>query len=270
MVGWSRGAVTCLMTAHKLFEIFDYTINVNIFAADPVPGGMTTITDNMCHITPNVRNLFVILATGDARSNFVPLDRKTIRILTPRFNDPLYIAPHVHMLPMPGNHTDIVLGYQPSCWGVVPGGLIVRHLAWKFLKFHGTQFEPQWEKGESPDWKPDILVHYYELMMKNAKNNFEKAKYVALLDKIAAGRELTRDVHLYRNHYVTDEKKHMNEHHRFCLSKSFPRPLPYPPPPAEIPKDVLKARAQVTGAPYLSEGRPPKQATMTELGISYK
>ncbi|BAY84705.1 hypothetical protein NIES267_42010 [Calothrix parasitica NIES-267] len=43
IVGWSRGAVTCLKIANKLFELFEDTLNVNIFSVDPVPGGYSKL-----------------------------------------------------------------------------------------------------------------------------------------------------------------------------------------------------------------------------------
>ena len=72
MVGWSRGAVTCLKMANKFFEVYEDTITINIFAADPVPGGFTKETDDVLTIPPNVRNYFAVLAMDDDRANFQP------------------------------------------------------------------------------------------------------------------------------------------------------------------------------------------------------
>lgn len=150
LVGWSRGAVTCLKIANKLFEVFEDTINVNIFAIDPVPGGYTARTQDMLAIPPNVRNYLAVLALDADGSNFQPTDRTDIKLLAPKSEhgkagnsdslNPQHIKPHAHFLPMPGNHSDLVNAKLSSPL-VGNSAKLCRSLAWRFLTQHGTSMQ---------------------------------------------------------------------------------------------------------------------------------
>ncbi|MCP4162121.1 MAG: hypothetical protein GY760_18770 [Deltaproteobacteria bacterium] len=99
IIGWSRGAVTCLKQAYLLNEVLPQ-LKVNILAFDPVPG-----KDPADHeadtrtITKNVKTYWAVLALNERRMNF-------------RCVDPGYIVNKspdswVEFLPMPGNHSDV-------------------------------------------------------------------------------------------------------------------------------------------------------------------
>lgn len=93
IIGWSRGAVTCLKMANKLFEIFEDTLNINIFAIDPVPGGYTTKSLDMLAIPPNVRNYLAVLALDADGANFQATDRTNIKLLAPKIKHGLRWQP---------------------------------------------------------------------------------------------------------------------------------------------------------------------------------
>jgi len=76
MLGWSRGAMTCIKIANALnADTATRTIPVNIFAIDPVPGG-SCINNHMwrsIQMTPNIRMCNVVLSQHDRRSLFALL-----------------------------------------------------------------------------------------------------------------------------------------------------------------------------------------------------
>ena len=101
IIGWSRGAVTCLKTANLLNDVLP-ELDVNIFAYDPVPGMDPSEHDADTRTIPsNVKNYIAILALNDRRENF-------------RCIGPDYIVDNsekgawVEFLPLPGNHSDVV------------------------------------------------------------------------------------------------------------------------------------------------------------------
>jgi hypothetical protein len=224
LTGWSRGAVTTLMLANKLFEIFEDTIDINIFAVDPVPGGVNKVYDNLKLIPPNVRNYAAILALDENGSLFSALDRNHIKLMAPRSQhghggnsdslNPEHIKPHVHFLPFPGNHSDVA-GDGHSCEEVKNSGYLVRHLAWKFLKAHGTVFNKIF------DYSIKDLVTMYEQLIHDFDTIADKAR-----TKIAGGHGIQweRDVCKEREIYVKNPDKYINEHHRFCaFGEKYPK-----------------------------------------------
>lgn len=61
MIGWSRGAVTCIRIAWKLWQVQDANIRnipINIFAVDPVAGAGHTDEIDASTLTPNVKTIW--------------------------------------------------------------------------------------------------------------------------------------------------------------------------------------------------------------------
>ncbi|EAR22423.1 hypothetical protein [Nitrococcus mobilis] len=223
LIGWSRGAVTCLKTANKLFEVFEDTINVNIFAVDPVPGGLNAVTDDIRFIPPNVRNYAAILALDENGCLFEALDRSTVAFMAPRSQhgpggnpdslNPSHVKPHVHFLPFPGNHSDVV-NSGLSSQAVANSPRLIRHLAWKFLRAHGTEFH------SSFDLVPRTVCHLYEQLMTDLPAIAKHARTV-WIGKHGLQRE--REVSSNRGNYVKEPETYLNEHHRMCaLGTSYP------------------------------------------------
>lgn len=228
IIGWSRGAVTCLKIANKLFEVFEDTLNVNIFAIDPVPGGYTKETPDMRNIPPNVRNYLAVLALDADGGNFQPIDRTDIKLLAPKSQhgkggnpDSLNsqrIKPHVHFLPIPGNHSDVV-NVKLSDPLVENSAILCRHLAWQFLTAHGT---PMKQELRLPN---NEVSECYDRMLPELGQIAKKASTGGWLSPVE-GFKTERKVRKHRGEYVREHNQYINEHHRLCALRQD-----YPPAP---------------------------------------
>lgn len=261
LVGWSRGAVTCLKMANQLFEVFEDTINVNIFAVDPVPGGYTTRTQDILAIPPNVRNYLAILALDADGGNFQPTDRTDLKLLAPRSEygrsgnpeslNPQHIKPHVHFLPMPGNHSDLVNAKLSSPL-VENSARLCRYLAGMFLTAWGS---PLHNKFELPLEQVTALYHQ---MLPQLSEIARAASTGGWLSPIE-GFKTERKVRQQRGMYVHDPQQFINEHHRFCiLREKYPAA-----PPEEVfaPQDwVDKQVSQLLDLPQ-------EQTHLSRMGI---
>lgn len=225
IIGWSRGAVTCLKIANKLFEVFEDTLNVNIFAIDPVPGGYTNRTLDILAIPPNVRNYLAVLALDADGGNFQPTDRSDITLLAPKSQhgkggnpdslNPQYIKPHVHFLPIPGNHSDVA-NVNFSHPLVENSAILCRHLAWKFLSLHGTPMAKEFQLSS------DEVSQLYNQMLPKLGEIAKAASKGGWLSPIE-GFKTERAVRKHRKEYVHDPDKYINEHHRLCaLKQDYP------------------------------------------------
>ncbi|HAS3627817.1 TPA: hypothetical protein I6209_000281 [Vibrio cholerae] len=100
IIGWSRGAVTCLKQAYLLNEVLPQ-LKVNILALDPVPG-----MDPVKHevdtrtLTPNIDTYWAVAALNEHRMNF--------RTIGPELIVDQSSNAWIEFLPMPGNHSDVV------------------------------------------------------------------------------------------------------------------------------------------------------------------
>lgn len=131
MVGWSRGAVTCLRLANWMKEFLGDAWTVNIFAIDPVAGidAGTALRDTF-QVPDIVREYVGILAMDEARGDFRPQDLSRIQILDPA-------KTKVSFLPFPGVHRTVVMQKSSALPEV---NNMVRYLAYKFLSDRGTTF----------------------------------------------------------------------------------------------------------------------------------
>ncbi|MBW4429867.1 MAG: hypothetical protein KME50_37355 [Nostoc desertorum CM1-VF14] len=225
IIGWSRGAVTCLKIANKLFEVFEDTLNVNIFAIDPVPGGYTNRTLDILAIPPNVRNYLAVLALDADGGNFQPTDRNQIKLFTPKSQhgkdgnpdslNPQHILPHIHFLPIPGNHSDVVnLNLSHSL--VKNSAILCQHLAWQFLTAHGTPMKQGFPLSS------DKVNELYNQMLPKLNEIAKAASTGGFLSPIE-GFKTERAVRKHRGEYVHEPDKYINEHHRLCtLQQDYP------------------------------------------------
>jgi len=116
LVGHSRGAVTCHMIAHAIHHVFQGNVPCNIFAFDPVPGGIwdfstwweldagdraTLGLDDKTPelLPPNVQNYFGILMERTAKACFGVLGARRLRCAG---------TTNVVHLPLYGKHSDCV------------------------------------------------------------------------------------------------------------------------------------------------------------------
>jgi hypothetical protein len=127
MLGWSRGAVTCIRIAWKLFQSQDANmrqIPINIFAVDPVAGAGHSTEVDATTVTPNVRNYFATLATGELRRFFKPIAGHRLHVAS-------VAQTKAWVVPMPGHHSDTAKMDNNI-------GKLVFNLAYRFLNGCGT------------------------------------------------------------------------------------------------------------------------------------
>ena len=123
MMGWSRGAVTCIRIAHFLNLVPELSkIPINIFAVDPVAGQGHDTEADAHTLGGNVKHYVGTLSVHENRGAFQPMEYNLLRINGCR---------RAVILPMPGIHSDTAKFYNAS-------GKITFHLCAKFLDFHGT------------------------------------------------------------------------------------------------------------------------------------
>ena len=128
MIGWSRGAVTCIRIAYRLYQSQDVNLRhipINIFAVDPVAGAGHSEEIDACTVTPNVKNYVATLAMGETRRFFKPIAGHRLIIQDPN-------ASRAWVLPMPGHHSDTAKNNNQV-------GKLVFNLAYRFLTTAGTQ-----------------------------------------------------------------------------------------------------------------------------------
>jgi hypothetical protein len=125
MMGWSRGAVTCIRIAHfmnKMSEAGLDRIPVNIFAVDPVAGEGANEQVDARTVGSNVRNYVATLAVHENRGGFSPMELNRMTFAS---------SVAVSVLPMPGIHSDTAK-YESAT------GKLTFSLCYRFLEHHGT------------------------------------------------------------------------------------------------------------------------------------
>ena len=205
MLGWSRGAMTCIKIANALnADNATRTIPVNIFAIDPVPGG-SCINNHMwrsIQMTPNIRLCNVVLSQHNRRSLFAPYY-------------PEVLGPFTDVDIMPGDHSTIVEDKA----GRSEAHELVKDMAKRFLMARGTRFS----NGELLSAQ-DILKRYsliaehfddYAHFAKGAGKDWEKR---------FKGERVIRNVNRQECAQMLPVKPQffLNEHHRIVFQSLFP------------------------------------------------
>jgi len=136
MMGWSRGAVTCLRIAWQLFTNktkymsdaaakIAKTIPVNIFAVDPVPGLGHNDEVDAYTLNDNVKNFVATLSLHENRYGFAPVDNSKIKHGS---------GTAAIFLPLTGVHDDTAKETNAA-------GKITFYLCYNFMKFHGSKVD---------------------------------------------------------------------------------------------------------------------------------
>jgi len=210
LVGWSRGAVTCIRIAHKLYEVFGNSITCNIFAVDPVAGmdkGETMLDTRV--LQSNVGHYVGILSMHERRRSFSPQDWSRMAV------DPAVTT--AILLPMPGVHSAQVIPGSP-----VESALVTRNLACAFLTRFGTRLTatPYANLG-SP---VEMSLAYARLVVSLSEHvNYQtKGLKNRLMGLGLRRREFAK--HSKMDAYIRGGKGSywINEHHRACFAKAFP------------------------------------------------
>ncbi|MFH2002400.1 MAG: hypothetical protein ABIK28_22195 [Planctomycetota bacterium] len=176
LVGWSRGAVTCIMLAHAIkaagFTKVIPTLKINIFTFDPVPGAQNdfgTNTDldkfdktgrfgskvDLSSIVNQYSSILMEHITGKLKG-IISKDW-AFKCISPRFKPEEGSGGNATFYPLPGEHADCVM-YKTN-----PAGKIGLHLCHQFLKDNGTDLKTYEMMSNT-----QLLENYSELRMKYA------------------------------------------------------------------------------------------------------
>jgi hypothetical protein len=210
MVGWSRGAVTCMRIANLMYEVFKDEIECNIFAVDPVAGsdaGKKMEDTQVLH--SNVARYVGILAMHEMRSTFKPQDWS--RIKAP--------ATKCIFLPMPGVHNAQVMAGNPP-----ESAYITRSLACGLLLAWGTPVNATPVPALNT---PQAMSFAYARLV------LSLSEHKSYETKSAKGRIGGGTLSLRRRDFATHSKMDtytrggkesywINEHHRACFAGAFP------------------------------------------------
>ena len=216
MIGWSRGAVTCLRMANWITEFLGDGFDINIFAVDPVAGLDTgTRLHDTYFVPPTVKNYIAVLAMDEMRGDFKPQDMSRMQIAN-------IMNTNIAFLPFPGVHNTVVVQKKSGLGEVTQ---VVRALGYKFLTHFGTGFN-------APENVPSHLAMcqlYGAMMIKRDKYRklFGKKGLGGVKNKQMGG-IVRRDVSTNVQQYVgADIHFFVNEHHRKCFELSWPETYRY-------------------------------------------
>lgn len=211
MLGWSRGAVTCIRIANLMKEVFEDTIQVNIFAVDPVAGRDAGTEKEDTYIIPsNVGYFFSIVARDERRNTFAPQDLSRIDIKSTKTRSVC--------LPMPGTHAQQVKHHA----GIKETAEVTWNLAWAFLKHFGTEF--QGSPISRIHTVPLMCDKYGAMRFDIDTKVYEKQQTPSSLANRAVHGVGERSFLKNMDDYVAGGAQgyFINEHHRTCFKRAFP------------------------------------------------
>ncbi|HEX8895194.1 MAG TPA: hypothetical protein VF783_17830 [Terriglobales bacterium] len=193
MAGWSRGAITCFMIAHALYNNPRTAgIEVNVFAFDPVPGPGNFDDPDKVTLPGNVKHYAAVVQEDERRKIFRPtlIDADQ----TPGFKTRFYY--------MPGGHSTAVYRLKNEV------GLIGTYLAHHFLQKHGTQLHNPIRLTPR-----DICELYAKVRINIAQYQGTGGGVLEILG---------RQRRAVRNRFQ-DTAYFINDHHASQFRKTFPR-----------------------------------------------
>lgn len=211
MLGFSRGAVACLMLANRIIKDITHAVEINICAIDPVAGGKAgsdrSKVDNRT-IPPEVKNYLAILATGENRKSFAPQDARSIgqRVNTQ--------ASNVLFLPLPGIHKHL------SKFGTGKTATISRvvwSIAYDFLKKFGSKSKKPKKYVQSD---AEYLSLYTEMLTR--EDDYGALAHGGVGARVVGKGLKSRDVLKNLDLYVVNPEYFINQHHRKCFAACHP------------------------------------------------
>lgn len=293
MIGWSRGAVTCIKLANAICDHFvdgkpysvlkDYKkgyvtgnmvqlypawtakvpaskITLNLFLIDPVPGrfgvtgeefGSKRSVERMPpgekdyqQLPRIVKRCIVTLASDEQRSGFVPLDADKVKILSPKTTTAVWLPfPGIHRTQLRLAPRDPLDAYnKPAVRNLLTGvPKVAWDLAWRFMTGHGSTFE---RKAVSKLLTRTDIVDLYSQMWLQ-KEQYHQARNRGTGQRLQGGLrrrlytgypftsafpEAHKREHLFTAElgvYVKYPGFFINEHHRACFVKKYPRLYAY-------------------------------------------
>jgi hypothetical protein len=194
LVGWSRGAVTCIMLSHSIKEAFaarSPNIKVNIFAFDPVPGGLNDFgTKGKCfdstgrigsfNTLPSIVNEYnAVLMENEGKPGFACISPA-------EFSTAQYLE-----VPLPGSHSDSVKFDKAGNHS----GKIAIHLCHDFLRRNGTVL------AEYKTLSPGSIVESYSALRLNVLMKGSKTRKAGWFRRNIIKNRMRDDVYFINGHH---------------------------------------------------------------------
>ncbi|MGF1755784.1 hypothetical protein L4C33_19600 [Vibrio makurazakiensis] len=214
IVGWSRGGVSCFELANRMLKDNQLShIPVNIFACDPVPGGLNSFKDYK-KLGKNVKQLVCLFAEDERslafKARMPRLDRNT----------------KYYTSMMPGRHATLVGNAHTSGGskgsGLLTGpGLVTRDFMEKVLTGWGTKLK----QGSTLNFSGAKLLELYEQMRSHQKHfdamhsmtyTLKNRIFWTDKDRIGQQRERRFGIPMYRFQFpgiANDYGDAINRHH---------------------------------------------------------
>jgi len=211
LIGWSRGAVTCLRMANMFKGLIPDSIKINIFAVDPVAGGDAGLKKEDTQIIPDtVRNYVAILSMHEKRTTFNPQDLSRIQIKNPQNTK-------VCFLPFPGTHS---MQVQAQKLGKLDSPRkVTYYLAYKFLK----KFDTRFKQGYNPaNYGQGAICDMYA-QMRMDMSDFREHSTSGLSNRLMSkGVFHRREFSKSQMGQYVKISYFINEHHRSVFKRTFP------------------------------------------------
>ena len=219
MIGWSRGAVTCIRQAYEIWR--DSTLGlagvpINIFAVDPVAGASADLERQGSVLYPNVRNYVSVLACGERRRAFYPKTQESLLVADASRTRTAFVH-------FPGIHSDVAkISGEP--------GIVVFDMCARFLGHCGTDV-PAHDSFKS---QPTRLLQCYFNMALGAKRigtrllSNDKAKQTAgWTDKSKGIGNVVKGGGAFKERnlnveQVSGDGAFINVHHEALFERHFP------------------------------------------------
>lgn len=178
LIGHSRGAVAAIMCSHELAYLFP-TARVNIFAIDPVPGGMKVLAKEMMTLGPTVNNFVGVYALDDVSNGFngvVPWPYHGTTQIDPLKKatqaSPAFNVNNYHLIAVPGRHSTIAGNMTKKGDTDVNNlsteaemvGLLVDALARACLRRWGTAIDPSPRDLDTMQTSMSMFAPFYRGM----------------------------------------------------------------------------------------------------------
>jgi hypothetical protein len=236
MGGYSRGALTCLRIANRLYStlkslqpvcqndsngqpILLDDIEINIFGIDPVAGVGDKSNAEVRDIPPIVKNYTFTLQTHERRQEFTPQDLTRINVLD-------YKKTKVTALPMFGVHWSTTVKQEDN---TNHSSELTLQLMHQFFSDNNSKFK---NHNAIPDLV-DLQGHTSPATMRNEQQLLElytEAKkheqdYFQESKRWEFGHLLVKKRRSFMEHlddYVADSDFFMNQHHRDLFQKCYP------------------------------------------------
>lgn len=263
LIGWSRGAVTCLRLVNALEQTFPNQFAYNIFAVDPVAGWKVGLTEADTYTVPaSVHEYVCILAESEERGAFLPQDMSRMQ-----FQDPHTTR---SFLPMPGVHNMQVMGQTDV-------SEVTGNLACALLQRWGTTLNTTFSPILGT---PGAMNVAYARMVADRKaysghspNYWKKG-----LDTTVRGfqgikppgrREFNTTANMHQYRFGGKGSYWVNEHHRACFQHDFQTLYTFLTTAGGVPTPLGQWAQEVGGKILDQKGRDDFIASLLTKNMAY-